>query len=168
MKTHENRALFSRALLKATTCLFLTAGAGVSSVWAAPEENAQATSIVQQSSTVNGKITDANGEPIIGASVVIKGTTNGTITDFDGNFMLEVPAKATLVVSYVGYKTVIVKAESTPMHIVLKEDSEMIDEVVVVGYGSQKKVNVTGAVGMVNSEVLEARPVQNVSQALHR
>ena len=96
MKTHENRALFSKALLKATTCLFLTAGAGVSSVWAAPEENAQATSIVQQSSTVNGKITDANGEPIIGASVVIKGTTNGTITDFDGNFMLEVPAKATL------------------------------------------------------------------------
>ena len=105
MKTHENRALFSKALLKAATCLFLTAGIGISAAYAAPRENTQATSIVQQSSTVNGKITDANGEPIIGASVVIKGTTNGTITDFDGNFMLEVPAKATLVVSYVGYKT---------------------------------------------------------------
>ena len=105
MKTHDNRVLFSKALLKAATCLFLTAGIGISAAYAAPRENTQATSIVQQSSTVNGKITDANGEPIIGASVVIKGTTNGTITDFDGNFMLEVPAKATLVVSYVGYKT---------------------------------------------------------------
>ena len=127
MKTHENRALFSKALLKATTCLFLTAGAGVSSVWAAPEENAQATSIVQQSSTVNGKITDANGEPIIGASVVIKGTTNGTITDFDGNFMLEVPAKATLVVSYVGYKTLEVPVNGKKtLNINLKEDEEVL------------------------------------------
>ena len=156
MKTHENRALFSRALLKATTCLFLTAGAGVSSVWAAPEENAQATSIVQQSSTVNGKITDANGEPIIGASVVIKGTTNGTITDFDGNFMLEVPAKATLVVSYVGYKTLEVSVNGKKtLNINLKEDTEMLDEVVVVGYGTQKKATLTGSVSQVGGEELK-------------
>ena len=139
MKTHREPGLVQQGFAEGYTCLFLTAGAGVSSVWAAPEENAQATSIVQQSSTVNGKITDANGEPIIGASVVIKGTTNGTITDFDGNFMLEVPAKATLVVSYVGYKTLEVPVNGKTLNINLKEDTEMLDEVVVVGYGTQKK-----------------------------
>ncbi len=167
MKTHENRALFSRALLKATTCLFLTAGAGVSSVWAAPEENAQATSIVQQSSTVNGKITDANGEPIIGASVVIKGTTNGTITDFDGNFMLEVPAKATLVVSYVGYKTLEVSVNGKKtLNINLKEDTEMLDEVVVVGYGTQKKATLTGSVSQVGGEELKKVAATNLTNTL--
>ena len=167
MKTHENRALFSRALLKATTCLFLTAGAGVSSVWAAPEENAQATSIVQQSSTVNGKITDANGEPIIGASVVIKGTTNGTITDFDGNFMLEVPAKATLVVSYVGYKTLEVPVNGKKtLNINLKEDTEMLDEVVVVGYGTQKKATLTGSVSQVGGEELKKVAATNLTNTL--
>ena len=167
MKTHENRALFSRALLKATTCLFLTAGIGISAAYAAPRENTQATSIVQQSSTVNGKITDANGEPIIGASVVIKGTTNGTITDFDGNFMLEVPAKATLVVSYVGYKTLEVPVNGKKtLNINLKEDTEMLDEVVVVGYGTQKKATLTGSVSQVGGEELKKVAATNLTNTL--
>ena len=167
MKTHENRALFSKALLKAATCLFLTAGIGISAAYAAPRENTQATSIVQQSSTVNGKITDANGEPIIGASVVIKGTTNGTITDFDGNFMLEVPAKATLVVSYVGYKTLEVPVNGKKtLNINLKEDTEMLDEVVVVGYGTQKKATLTGSVSQVGGEELKKVAATNLTNTL--
>lgn len=92
MKTHENRALFSRALLKATTCLFLTAGAGVSSVWAAPEttESMSTEMVQQQTVTVSGVVKDKKGEPIIGANIMEKGTTNGTITDFDGNYTLKV------------------------------------------------------------------------------
>ncbi|WP_310593505.1 carboxypeptidase-like regulatory domain-containing protein, partial [Phocaeicola vulgatus] len=92
MKTHENRALFSRALLKATTCLFLTAGAGVSSVWATPEttESMRTEMVQQQTVTVSGVVKDRKGEPIIGANIMEKGTTNGTITDFDGKYTLKV------------------------------------------------------------------------------
>lgn len=88
----------------------------------------------------NGTVVDQTGEPLIGVSVKVKDAPNGTITNLDGKFSIDVAKGATLEISYVGYKTVIVKAESTPMHIVLKEDSEMIDEVVVVGYGSQKRL----------------------------
>ena len=167
MRTHEKRALFSRALLRATTCLFLTAGAGISPAWATSGENIQETSIVQQTSTVNGKITDSNGEPIIGASVVVKGTTNGTITDFDGNFTLEIPAKATLVISYVGYKTqeVAVNGKKT-LNISLKEDMEMLDEVVVVGYGTQKKATLTGSVSSVGGEELKKVSTANLTNTL--
>lgn len=167
MKTHENRALFCRTLLKATTCLFLTTGIGISAAYAAPRENTQTTSIVQQNSIVNGKITDANGEPIIGASIVIKGTTNGTITDFDGNFMLEVPTKATLVVSYVGYKTLEVPVNGKKtLNINLKEDTEMLDEVVVVGYGTQKKATLTGSVSQVGGEELKKVSTVNLTNTL--
>ena len=105
MKTHENRALFSKALLKATTCLFLTAGAGMSPVFALPEASTSVMETVQQNQTISGRITDTSGEPVIGASVVVKGTTNGTITDFDGKFSLNAPAQGTLTISYIGYKT---------------------------------------------------------------
>ena len=108
MKTHENRALFSRALLKATTCLFLTAGAGVSSVWATPEttESMRTEMVQQQTVTVSGVVKDRKGEPIIGANIMEKGTTNGTITDFDGKYTLKVKsAQSVLTISYIGYKT---------------------------------------------------------------
>ncbi len=101
MKTHENRALFSRALLKATTCLFLTAGIGISACKFKASTSVMET--VQQNQTISGRITDS-GEPVIGASVVVKGTTNGTITDFDGKFSLNAPAQGTLTISYIGYK----------------------------------------------------------------
>ena len=95
---------------------------------------------VMQTSVVKGRILDSTGEPIIGASIIEKGTTNGTITDIDGNFSLSVSSsKAILVVSYLGYKSVELSASDKKLNeIVLKEDTEMLDEVVVVGYGAVK------------------------------
>lgn len=94
---------------------------------------------VFQSSTIRGTVVDANGIPVIGASVLVKGTSNGTITDIDGNFTLQ-NTSGTLVVSYIGYKTQEVSIQNQKVfNIVLKEDTEVLDEVVVVGYGVQKK-----------------------------
>lgn len=92
----------------------------------------------QQKQTVKGTVKDANGEPIIGASVKVKGSTGGTVTDIDGNFTLDVPAGAELEVSSIGYLKQIVKAKAN-VAIVLKDDSQTLDELVVVGYGVQKK-----------------------------
>ena len=140
MKTHENRALFSRALLKATTCLFLTAGIGISAAYAVPEASTSVMETVQQNQTISGRITDTSGEPVIGASVVVKGTTNGTITDFDGKFSLNAPAQGTLTISYIGYKKMEISINGQrTVNVTLKEDTEILDEVVVVGYGTQKK-----------------------------
>lgn len=125
------------------------------------------TSSSQQKKTITGTIVDPSGMPVIGANVMVKGTTNGTITDMDGNFSLEVASGATLMVSYIGFANQEIKiGNQTVLSITLKEDAEALDELVVVGYGTQKKVNLTGAVSMVESEVLESRPVQNVGQAL--
>ena len=130
-------------------------------------EKHEITTAQQQKVKAAGTVVDQNGEAMIGVSVKVKdNATMGTITDLNGKFSFDVPKGATLEISYIGYKTVTVKAEGTVLNITMKEDAEVLDEVVIVGYGSQKKVNVTGAVGMVNSDVLEARPVQNVSQAL--
>ena len=138
MKTHENRALFSRALLKATTCLFLTAGIGISAAYAVPEASTSVMETVQQNQTISGRITDTSGEPVIGASVVVKGTTNGTITDFDGKFSLNAPAQGTLTISYIGYKKMEISINGQrTVNVTLKEDTEILDEVVVVGYGTQ-------------------------------
>lgn len=116
---------------------------------------------------IKGTILDVTGMPVIGANVVVKGTTNGTITDMDGKFSLEVDKNAILVVSYIGYANQEIKVgNQNTLSITMKEDAEALDEVVVVGFGTQKKVNLTGAVSMVESEVLESRPVQNVGQAL--
>lgn len=117
---------------------------------------------------VSGRITDAAKESIIGASVFVMGTTNGTITDIDGNFSLELPGSdAKLQVSYIGYKTQTISVGNKPsVDIVLMEDSEMLDEVVVVGFGTQKKVNLTGSVAVVTAEDIQQRPVNNLTQAL--
>lgn len=106
----------------------------------------------QQANAVDGIVTDANGEPIIGASIVIKGTTNGTITDLDGKFSLP-NATGTLVVSYIGYKTQeIVLNGQKQLKIVMQEDSEILEEVVVVGYGTVKKESLTGSVTVVDDK----------------
>ena len=119
-----------------------------------------------QIQTVTGVVVDANGEPIIGASVVEKGTTNGIVTDIDGKFSLNVKVGTTLQITFVGYQPQDVKATKS-MKVVLKEDNELLDEVVVVGYGTQKKANLTGAVSTVDvSKTLEARPQSDVSKAL--
>lgn len=121
-----------------------------------------------QNKSVSGVVLDKLGESVIGASVMVKGTTNGTITDFDGNFTLQnVPVDGIVRVSFVGYKTVDVpvKGQST-IKVTLEEDTETLDEVVVVGYGVQKKSDVTGAISSVGAEDLQARPVNNAFEAL--
>ena len=123
-----------------------------------------------QTVTVTGVVTDKQtGEPLIGVSVAVKGTVRGSITDLDGKFSISnVSAGEVLSVSYVGYATqdIEVKAGTTNYTIMLSEDTEVLDEVVVVGFGTQKKVNLTGAVATVSSEKLESRPVTSVGQAL--
>lgn len=96
----------------------------------------------QQSIKVKGQVVDSSGEPIIGANVVQKGTTNGTITDIDGNFTLDVSPKAILQISFIGYKSqdVTLKSGQTQVAIILKDDTELLDEVVVIGYGTMKNV----------------------------
>ena len=119
----------------------------------------------QQKQTVKGTVKDANGEPIIGASVKVKGSTGGTVTDIDGNFTLDAPAGAELEISSIGYLKQVVKAKAN-VAIVLKDDSQTLDELVVVGYGVQKKENLTGAVASMNAEKLATRPVSSLSSAL--
>ena len=117
---------------------------------------------------VTGKVVDANGEPVIGASVIVKGTSTGAVTDFDGNFTIpSVPARGSLEVSYIGFKTQTVSvAGKTQLNVTLQEDRQLLDEVVVVGYGVQKKSDVTGAMASVTSEELNARPVNNALEAM--
>ena len=114
-----------------------------------------------------GRVLDANGSPVIGATIMEKGTTNGTVTDMDGNFTLNVSNKSTLEVSYIGYVTQQIRATAGKQLIVkLKEDTELLEEVVVVGYGSQSKVNLTGSVATVSTKELEARPLTSVTAGI--
>jgi TonB-linked SusC/RagA family outer membrane protein len=122
--------------------------------------------VVAFAQTATGIVKDKAGEPMIGVNVLVKGTTNGTITDFDGNFTInDVPSDATLVVSYIGYLTQEVKSGQN-LIIVLEEDNKTLDEVVVIGYGTVKRRDLTGAVASVTGEKLAANPVANVAQAL--
>lgn len=125
-------------------------------------------SITQQKKAINGVVFDGGmNEPLIGANVVVKGTTNGTVTDLDGKFTLEANPNDILVISSIGFKTLEIKAsEAAKGKITLNEDSQALDEVVVVGYGVQKKANLTGSVATVKAETLESRPVSSVSAAL--
>lgn len=122
----------------------------------------------QQDSEVSGTVTDSKGEPLIGVSIVIQGSNSGTVTDMDGHFNLKVPGEdVVLIVSYIGYsKQQVPVGSRRTFSIMLEEDTQKLDEVVVIGFGTQKKVNLTGAVGTVNAEALEARPVMTASQAL--
>lgn len=116
---------------------------------------------------ITGTVTDSDGLPIIGANIVEKGTTNGIITDIDGRFQLETTVNAILVISYIGYNTQEVKTENNSIiNIELQEDSQKLEEVVVVGYGTQKKINLTGALSVVDNKDLENRAVSQVSQIL--
>ncbi len=122
----------------------------------------------QQQKTITGKVTDTNGEPIIGATILIKGTSHGTVTDMDGNYTLQnVPEDAILQFSYVGMETQEIPVRGkTVINVTMKEATELLEEVVVVGYGTQKKVNLTGAVASVRGDELTQRPVINVTQSL--
>ncbi|HJF91202.1 MAG TPA: TonB-dependent receptor, partial [Mediterranea massiliensis] len=132
------------------------------------KEEVSSLNVVQQQKNVSGVIKDSTGEPVIGANVREKDNpTNGTITDLDGKFNLNVTNATKLEISFIGYKTVIVDAiPGKPVNVTLEDDSEMLDEVVVVGFGTQKKVNLTGSVGVVTADELKERPVTNATQAL--
>lgn len=120
-----------------------------------------------QPKKVTGKVVDANGEPVIGATIKEQGTANGTITDFDGNFALDVADNAMLEVSYIGYKSQELKAVAGKMlSVTLREDTEALDEVVVIGYGTQKKVNLTGSVETIKSDKIVSKPVVSLQDAL--
>lgn len=121
----------------------------------------------QQSSTIRGKVIDTNGDPVIGANIVEKGTTNGTTTDVEGNFSINAKSGSTLVITFIGYVREEVKANAgRRMEIILQEDSETLEEVVVVGYGTMKKADLTGSVATVGSEVIEDRPLTNLGAGL--
>ena len=120
-----------------------------------------------QQITVKGHVVDATGEPVIGASVIEGKSTNGTITDIDGNFSLNVSANSTLTISFVGYKTQTVSVNGkTALKVTLQEDTEVLDEVVVVGYGTMKKSDLTGAVSFVGVKDIKDSPVANIGQAM--
>ena len=155
-----------KRLKSVSMLLFLgTFSTGTISAVTASEVNASA--IVQQNETCKGIVKDATGESIIGASVIVKGTTNGAITDFEGNFALTNVKKGDIIViSYVGYQKQEIKWNGGTLNVVLKDDTEVLSEVVVVGYGIQKKANLSGAVAQVNSDELTNRPISNVSSGL--
>lgn len=121
----------------------------------------------QEPNVVKGTVTDTNGAPLIGVSILVKGTTTGVVSDVDGNFSLSVKTGETLSFSYVGYTTQeILVGKEKMLKVVLKEDAKNLEEVVVVGYGTQKKVNLTGAVSSITAEELANKPVMSTAQAL--
>ena len=159
--TYNSKLLTAAAI----SALFLS-GSLVKANPVTSNENLKVTEQLQTTS-VEGLVVDANGEPIIGANVLEKGTTNGTLTNLDGKFNLNVHSNAVLQISFIGYKTQEIKVTGRTIKVVLTEDNELLDEVVVVGYGSQKKVNVTGAVSTVDvNKALEAKPQMDVTKAL--
>jgi len=123
--------------------------------------------VSQQESQCKGVVLDETGETVIGASVLVKGTSNGTITGLDGSFSIpNVKKGAVVVISYVGYKDVELTWNGTDIRVVMESDTEQLDEVVVVGYGVQKKVNLTGAVSSVKGDAFETRPLADATQGL--
>lgn len=122
----------------------------------------------QQSISVTGTVVDQNGEPLMGVNVIEKGTTNGTMTDMDGRFTLSVPGNATLQISYIGYTTEeVVVNNQTKLNITLKEDSQNLDELVVVGYGVVRKADLAGSVAVLDSKNFKDQPIVQVSDALY-
>lgn len=153
--------------MKTVGVLLLLSAISAGTAYAVPKWGTAGVKKIQQNGVCNGVVTDTTGETVIGASVVVKGTTNGTITGLDGDFSLSGVTKGSiLVVSFVGYQNTEVKWNGQPLTIVLKEDTKVLDEVVVVGYGTQKKANLSGAVAAVDGKVLQDRPITNIGQGL--
>ncbi|MCS2428412.1 SusC/RagA family TonB-linked outer membrane protein [Parabacteroides goldsteinii] len=156
-------------ILKSTLPLLLLSMLSGANVYAANDSNLKDVSITisQQQKKITGVVTDKEGVPVIGANVLEKGTTNGTVTDADGRFSLDISRNATLQISYLGYNTQnIVVGNQTTFAVKLSEDSEALDEVVVVAYGTQKARAVTGSMSKLNNEELEDIPVPNISQKM--
>lgn len=150
-----------KLFLMAGIC-FLLLGASPQLAWA----SVNAVTSIQQTQKIKGVVTDEQGEPLIGVSVLIKGTTTGTITDLDGNFELSARVGELLEISYIGYTTVTVKAVVGGMKIKLKEDTRNLDEVIVVGYGSSTKRDLIASVSTVKAQQISNIPVANLAQGL--
>lgn len=140
---------------------------GYSSLLYAGNSSSPEPTVVQQTKKITGNVSDAMG-PVIGASVVVKGTSNGVATDFDGNFSLQASPGQTLVISYVGYlnKEVKVVAGKTSYNITLEENKQLLDEVVVVGYGTMKKSDISGASATVGEQAIKGSIITSLDQAL--
>lgn len=148
--------------------MLLLGGISIGTTLAATSLNTDSAVSAQQNETCGGIVKDASGQPVIGASVMVKGTQNGNVTDVDGRFSLRGGVKRgdIIVISYIGCQTQEVKWNGGSLNITLKEDERTLDEVVVVGYGTQKKVNVIGSIATVDSKTLESRSVPDVSNML--
>ena len=167
MKRGKTSSDFSKRILFCALCTLSGAGVMASPLNGTLSDADIVQVIAQNGKTVKGVVTDNFG-PVIGANVLVKGTTNGVITDIDGKFTLSnVPEDAVLQISFIGYVTQeIAVAGKTSFAVQLVEDSKTLEEVIVVGYGSQKKVNLTGSIGQVDSKVLESRPITSTASAL--
>ena len=156
MTKKESKPLSFDRIAKASVFCLLFSAFSVNTAMAVPvsTEESGEVSVVQQGKKVTGVVVDGAGIPVIGANVIVKGTTNGTITDFDGNFTLEnVPADGVLVVSYIGYLSQeIPVGNQSAINVTLKEDTQALDEVVVVGYGTMRKSDVTGSISTAKGE----------------
>ena len=168
MNENRKRGTSNNKILTAIAIASLFIGSSKIMAIETYSENSFGVTEQMQAQTARGIIVDQNGEPIIGATILEKGTTNGTITDIEGNFSLRVSSsKAILVVSYLGYKSVELSASDKKLNeIVLKEDTEMLDEVVVVGYGAVKKSDLTGAVASVSTKELTAAGISSAAGAM--
>lgn len=156
----------NRKIKSVSMMLFLSLTA-TGTIYAVSDYSVTRTRVVQQTPVCTGVVKDVSGETVIGASVIVKGTTNGTVTGIDGDFRInDVEKGAVIQISFIGYQTVETVWNGSPLSIVLKDDAQALDEVVVVGYGVQKKVNLTGAVSSVEGEDLNLRPVANATQSL--
>ena len=150
-------------LLKGRGCSYRVDG---DQLFLVPEKRTIPNRKDEKSNYIKGVVKDEKGEPIIGATIIEKGTSNGTITDTDGNFSLSIPMGKYLLISSIGYKSHEEIVEKNFCNIVLWENVHLIDEVFVIGYGTQKKINLTGAVEMINSSDIESRPISNITSGL--
>ncbi len=156
MTKNESKLLSLQGIAKASAFCLLLSAFSVNAAMAAPAGTVDEVMAVQQGKKVTGVVVDGTGEPVIGANVVVKGTTNGTITDFDGNYTIEgVSANDVLVISYIGYLSQEIPVGNQSMiKVTLKEDTQTLDEVVVVGYGTMKKSDVTGSISTAKGDDL--------------
>lgn len=159
MKKTQLKACLCAMMLSVIPCMETSAASKLPGSDEAPQS--------QQKKTVTGTVRDSKGEAIVGANVIVKGTMTGTFTDIDGNYSLSVPSNGTLSVSMIGFTTQeITIGNQNIINVVLSDDTQLLNEAVFIGYGTQKKVNLTGAVDVVTSEVLDNRPVSNLTQGL--
>lgn len=167
MKHYDSRESRKNDFVKGAVCLLMACGAGVGSIFAA-EPPAALSAPQSQSHKLTGMVIDQNGEPVIGASVMVKGTTVGTATDIDGRFTINVPKKGSVVVvSYIGYKPQeFVYSGQSSLEVRLTEDTASLEEVIVVGYGVQKKATLTGSVSQVGGEDIKKVSAANLTNTL--